>query len=131
MQWGTVEFHRQSLKNLGKAMFETKRLCAIMLDTLGREIFVRRQVEIGPDNWPKHGEEIHVAKGGTITLTVDDAATQTDTVFPVNYKNLPSALVTLPGAHCLKAPPCLDYNAARSLRCSRCLGASCPSGHSH
>ena len=91
LQWGTVEFHRKSLQNLGQAMFETKRLCAIMLDTLGREIFVRRQVEIGPDNWPKHGEEIHVPAGGTITLTVDESATQTDTVFPVNYSNLPSA----------------------------------------
>ena len=89
-----MDYHRRSLQNLEKAILETKRLCAIMLDTLGREIFIRREVDIGADGWPKHGKEVEVSAGGTITLTVDEAAVQTDTLFPVNYKNLPGVLST-------------------------------------
>ena len=42
MQWGPVEYHEQSLKNLGVAMQRTKRLCAIIVDTIGREIMILR-----------------------------------------------------------------------------------------
>jgi len=41
-QWGPVEYHEQSLKNLGVAMQRTKRLCAIIVDTIGREIMINR-----------------------------------------------------------------------------------------
>jgi len=37
-----VEYHEQSLKNLGVAMQRTKRLCAIIVDTIGREIMINR-----------------------------------------------------------------------------------------
>jgi hypothetical protein len=37
-----VEYHEQSLKNLGVAMQRTKRLCAIIVDTIGREIMILR-----------------------------------------------------------------------------------------
>ena len=90
-QWGSVKFHRKSLQNLGKAMLETKRLCAVMLDTLGREVFVRRDVEVDEAGWPKHGDEIEVPMGGHVTLSVDPNAKQTNTVFPVNYDSLPGA----------------------------------------
>ena len=41
-QWGPVEYHEQSLKNLAVAMQRTKRLCAIIVDTIGREIMINR-----------------------------------------------------------------------------------------
>ena len=72
-------------------MLETKRLCAVMLDTLGREVFVRRDVEVDEAGWPKHGDEIEVPMGGHVTLSVDPNAKQTNTVFPVNYDSLPGA----------------------------------------
>lgn len=115
MQWGSVEYHRRSLQNLAKAMFETKRLCAVMLDTLGREVFVRRDVEVGPDGWPKHGKEIEVPLGGQITLTIDDAAKQTDTMFPVNYKNLPGACRT-------SERPCARASASKLVSAGACPG---------
>ena len=37
-----MEYHEQSLKNLGVAMQRTKRLCAIIVDTIGREIMIKR-----------------------------------------------------------------------------------------
>ena len=41
-QWGPVEYHEQSLRNLAVAMQRTKRLCAIIVDTIGREIMINR-----------------------------------------------------------------------------------------
>jgi pyruvate kinase len=38
LTWGPLEYHRRSLDNLQTAMKKTRRLCAIMLDTLGREV---------------------------------------------------------------------------------------------
>lgn len=38
LTWGPIEYHRRSLDNLQTAMKKTRRLCAIMLDTLGREV---------------------------------------------------------------------------------------------
>ena len=37
-----MEYHEQSLKNLAVAMQRTKRLCAIIVDTIGREIMINR-----------------------------------------------------------------------------------------
>lgn len=88
MQWGSLAYHQQSLRNLGKAMLQTRRLCAVKVDTLGREVFIRRSVEVGDDGWLKHGDEVAVAKGGSITLTIDPNAEQTDSVFPVSYSGL-------------------------------------------
>lgn len=36
LQWGSLDFHRNSLANLAEAMARTRKLCAIMLDTSGR-----------------------------------------------------------------------------------------------
>jgi len=42
LTWGPIEYHRRSLENLQEAMKRTRKLCAIMLDTLGREVMIRR-----------------------------------------------------------------------------------------
>eukprot|EP00892_Ulva_mutabilis_P010259 jgi/Ulvmu1/7605/UM038_0030.1 len=89
LTWGSLQFHQQSLRNLAKAMLKTRRLCAVMVDTLGREIFIRREYEIGEDGWPKHGSSVTIGKGDIITLTTNPNAVQTDTIFPVNYEKLP------------------------------------------
>lgn len=38
MQWGSPEYHVQSLKNLAEAMQHTKMLCATIVDTVGAHI---------------------------------------------------------------------------------------------
>lgn len=91
LQWGSLEYHRRSLQNLAKAMAQTRRLCAVMLDTLGREVYVQRTVEVGDDGWPTHGAEVQVSKGDQVTLTNRTDVEQTQSLLPVNYKDLPGA----------------------------------------
>lgn len=47
LTWGPLEFHRKSLANLQQAMRKSRRLCCTMVDTLGRELMIRRQVRGG------------------------------------------------------------------------------------
>lgn len=42
VQWGSVDYHKQSLKNLQKASQQTRRMCAVILDIVGRELMIRR-----------------------------------------------------------------------------------------
>lgn len=35
-------------------MTRTKKLCAVIVDTLGREVMVRRPCVFGADGWPAH-----------------------------------------------------------------------------
>ena len=42
MQWGPVDYHRQSLRNLQQASQQTRRMCAVILDIVGRELMIRR-----------------------------------------------------------------------------------------
>lgn len=46
MQWGSLEYHKQSLRNLQAATQKTKHLCAVILDTVGRELMIRRDYEL-------------------------------------------------------------------------------------
>jgi hypothetical protein len=51
-------------------MRRTRKLCAIILDTLGREVMIRRPFRIDPDGWPNQaGQEIEIKAGQRITLT--------------------------------------------------------------
>ncbi len=38
--WGTPEYHQETLDNLRKAMELTETACAVVLETMGREILV-------------------------------------------------------------------------------------------
>lgn len=43
------------------AMSRTKKLCAVIVDTLGREVMVRRPCVIAEDGWPAHPGVLHAA----------------------------------------------------------------------
>lgn len=88
LTWGPIEYHRRSLDNLQEAMRRTRRLCAVVLDTLGREVMVRRPFRIDPDGWPNQiGQEIPVKAGDKLTLTTRDVEA-TGTLLPVTYPGL-------------------------------------------
>jgi pyruvate kinase len=88
LTWGPIEYHRRSLDNLQEAMRRTRRLCAVVLDTLGREIMVRRPFRIDPDGWPNQiGQEIPVKCGDKLTLTTRDVEAA-GTLLPVTYPGL-------------------------------------------
>ncbi len=63
LQWGSLEFHKKSLANLGEAMRRTRKLCAVMIDTIGRELIINRPHTEEADGWPKFEAGIHVNAG--------------------------------------------------------------------
>jgi pyruvate kinase len=85
LTWGPLEYHRRSLDALQEAVRRTGRLCAVMLDTLGREVMVRRPFRIDPDGWPTQvGQELAVKAGARVTLTTRDVEAS-PAELPVTY----------------------------------------------
>lgn len=41
-----MEYHKKSLRNLATAVKQARRLCAVMLDTVGRELTIRRPYDL-------------------------------------------------------------------------------------
>lgn len=52
LQWGSLGFHKKSLANLAEAMKRTRKLCAIMIDSVGRELIINRPSQEDEDGWP-------------------------------------------------------------------------------
>ncbi len=48
LTWGPLDYHRKSLANVQLATRKARRLCCTMVDTLGRELMIRRQVRARP-----------------------------------------------------------------------------------
>ncbi len=42
LTWGPVAYHKQSLRNVAEACKATGKLCAVIVDTVGRELVIRR-----------------------------------------------------------------------------------------
>lgn len=38
LTWGSLDYHKQSLRNLSEAMQQTGMLCAVIIDIVGREV---------------------------------------------------------------------------------------------
>jgi pyruvate kinase len=68
-------------------MMRSKKLCAVLVDTLGREIMIKRPCTIGPDGWPQHAEPFRVSAGGQLMLTTRDVPAS-PMVLPVTYPQL-------------------------------------------
>lgn len=84
LTWGPLTFHRQSLENLQEAMRISRKLCATMVDTLGREIMIKRRFTVDDNGWPVHEGTFTITAGQTITLTTRDVEAS-ETVLPVTY----------------------------------------------
>ena len=66
-------------------MRKTRKLCAIMLDTLGREVMIRRPFRIDPGGWPNQaGQEIEIKMGQTITLTTRGKWREGQLLYPLH-----------------------------------------------
>ncbi|MEW5314599.1 MAG: hypothetical protein WDW38_006082 [Sanguina aurantia] len=85
LTWGPLDFHRKSLDNLQSAMKKSRRLCATVVDTLGREVMVRRQVKLGDDGWPMHEETFNITSGQTVVLTTRKDVDAANDLLPVTY----------------------------------------------
>jgi pyruvate kinase len=85
LTWGPPEYHVQSLRNLQEAMLRTKRLCATIVDTVGREVVVRTEHELDEEGWPIHTTVTHIEAGQEVRLTSDPNARLSGGCLPVTF----------------------------------------------
>ncbi|KAM5559629.1 pyruvate kinase 1, cytosolic [Rosa sericea] len=80
--WGDPEYHQETLNNLKAAVKSTKKLCAVMLDTVGPELQVVNR-----------GEKIIELKGdGLVILTPDQGQEPSSELLPINFDGLSKAV---------------------------------------
>uniref|UniRef100_J3N605 Pyruvate kinase n=1 Tax=Oryza brachyantha TaxID=4533 RepID=J3N605_ORYBR len=84
--WGDAEYHQETLENLKLAIKSTKKLCAVMLDTVGPELQVVNKSEAS----------ISLEENGTVVLTPDQGQEASSNVLPINFSGLSKAVK--PGA---------------------------------
>uniref|UniRef100_A0A0E0MCF8 Pyruvate kinase n=1 Tax=Oryza punctata TaxID=4537 RepID=A0A0E0MCF8_ORYPU len=84
--WGDAEYHQETLENLKLAIKSTKKLCAVMLDTVGPELQVVNKSEAS----------ISLEANGTVVLTPDQGQEASSELLPINFSGLAKALK--PGA---------------------------------
>eukprot|EP01023_Acetabularia_acetabulum_P024048 TRINITY_DN232_c0_g1_i6.p1 TRINITY_DN232_c0_g1~~TRINITY_DN232_c0_g1_i6.p1 ORF type:complete len:455 (-),score=72.50 TRINITY_DN232_c0_g1_i6:805-2169(-) len=85
LSWAPLEYLQTSLRNLQEAMKQTLKICAICLDTMGREVIVKRPFEIDENGWPYHVETYSYNKGDQVVLTTRSDAISTNNLLAVNY----------------------------------------------
>ncbi|KAH9674881.1 Pyruvate kinase 2 [Citrus sinensis] len=76
--WGNTEYHQETLENLKAAVKTTKKLCAVMLDTVGPELQVVNKSE----------KAISLKADGSVVLTPDCGQEATSQVLPINFDGL-------------------------------------------
>ncbi|KAI6676590.1 hypothetical protein NL676_037386 [Syzygium grande] len=79
---GNAEFHQETLENLKAAIKSTKKLCAVMLDTIGPELQVVNKTE-GP---------IPLEADSLLVLTPDQDKEATSNLLPINFSGLSKAV---------------------------------------
>ncbi|KAL5648364.1 hypothetical protein ACJX0J_039173, partial [Zea mays] len=84
--WGDAAYHQETLENLKLAIKSTKKLCAVMLDTVGPELQVVNKSET----------PISLEENGTVVLTPHQGQEASSTLLPINFDGLAKALT--PGA---------------------------------
>ncbi|KAL1553170.1 pyruvate kinase [Salvia divinorum] len=82
--WGDAGFHQESLENLRVAIKSTKKLCALMLDTVGPELHVVNKTE----------HPISLEENSTVILTPDQDKEATPNLLPINFTGLSEAVKT-------------------------------------
>ncbi|CAK9177230.1 unnamed protein product [Ilex paraguariensis] len=80
--WAGPEYHQETLENLKAAIKSTKKLCAVMLDTVGPELQVVN----------KNETIISLKADGTVILTPDQRQEASSEVLPINFTGLSKAV---------------------------------------
>lgn len=80
--WGDAETHRKTLENLKIAVKSTKKLCAVMLDTVGPEVQVVN----------KSGQAITLKENDVVTLTPNQEKDASSEILPINFNGLAKAV---------------------------------------
>ncbi|KAJ4851570.1 hypothetical protein Tsubulata_034339 [Turnera subulata] len=80
--WGDATYHQGTVENLRAAIKSTKKLCAVMLDTVGPELQVVNKTE----------HPITLDEGSFVTLTPDQDKEATSNLLPINFIGLSKAV---------------------------------------
>ncbi|KAI3458887.1 hypothetical protein Pfo_015550 [Paulownia fortunei] len=80
--WGDAEFHQETLENLKVAIKTTKKLCAVMLDTVGPELLIVNKSE----------RPISLQEDSLVILTPDQDKEATSNLLPINFSGLSKAV---------------------------------------
>ncbi|KAF2307497.1 hypothetical protein GH714_029171 [Hevea brasiliensis] len=80
--WGDPEFHQETLENLKAAVKNTKKLCAVMLDTVGPELQVINKSE----------KSISLQADALVVLTPNQEKEASSEVLPINFYGLSKAV---------------------------------------
>ncbi|KAL6998144.1 pyruvate kinase [Sarracenia purpurea var. burkii] len=80
--WGDPEYHQETLEKLRVAVKTTKKLCAVMLDTVGPELQVINNTE----------KCISLHEDGIVVLTPDQGQEASSEVLPINFSGLSKAV---------------------------------------
>ncbi|KAL8551697.1 hypothetical protein ACS0TY_000680 [Phlomoides rotata] len=80
--WGDAEFHQETLENLSVAIKRTKKLCAVMLDTIGPDLVIVNKSE----------HPISLQEGSLVTLTPDQDIQASSDLLPINFSGLSKAV---------------------------------------
>ncbi|KAL2324911.1 hypothetical protein Fmac_023969 [Flemingia macrophylla] len=80
--WGDPEYHQETLENLRVAIKSTRKLCAVMIDTVGPELQV--------DN--KNDHPITLEADTLVVLTPDHNKEASSNLLPVNFSGLSKAV---------------------------------------
>ncbi|KAL0724965.1 hypothetical protein Bca4012_039564 [Brassica carinata] len=80
--WGDADYHQETLDNLKIAVKSTKKLCAVMLDTVGPELQVINKSE----------KAITLKADGLVTLTPNQDQEASSEVLPINFNGLAKAV---------------------------------------
>ncbi|KAK4431083.1 Pyruvate kinase, cytosolic [Sesamum alatum] len=80
--WGDAEFHQETLENLKAAIKTTKKLCAVMLDTVGPELLIVNKSE----------HPITLEEDSFVILTPDQDKEATSNLLPINFSGLSKAV---------------------------------------
>ncbi|KAL9249731.1 Pyruvate kinase 1, cytosolic-like protein [Drosera capensis] len=80
--WGDAAFHQETLENLKLAIKTSKKLCAVMLDTIGPELQVVNKAE----------NPISLQENSLVVLTPDQDKEATSSLLPINFHGLSKAV---------------------------------------
>ncbi|KAL3326871.1 hypothetical protein AABB24_037529, partial [Solanum stoloniferum] len=80
--WGDSEYHQETLENLKASIKATKKLCAVMLDTVGAELQVVNKRET----------PISLKEDAIVTLTPHQGQEASNEVLPINFGGLAKAV---------------------------------------
>ncbi|KAK6140048.1 hypothetical protein DH2020_026183 [Rehmannia glutinosa] len=80
--WGDAEYHQETLENLKTAIKGTKKLCAVMLDTVGAELQVVN----------KNEKAITLKADDNVILTPDQGQEASSEILPINFAGLAKAV---------------------------------------